>query len=334
MIFSNCENLHGNAFGFFVNYKNGIRILEHDGSIENFTSHLFLAPEKGIGVFVSFSSDDEAEEPRRQFITLFFNHYFPDTSADTTISPELSQARLRQYAGTYIPSRRSYTRLSKLLLLLDYTKIAKKDDSLYLKYYRDMTLRPVSRDLFVDEVDNNRIQFDRDANGEVTRFHFEPYASIHFEKVTFLRSPEVHTWAMILCILVFFSVISGNMVAFIVSKIRKRPKASPDSLARKLAHAGMVLNSSMLFFFAIAVGYILSFHQDVYSYGEATILFIILTFPIISIPLTMYQALNGVLSWIYSWGKLMYRLFFSAVVLCTIAFFLLLHEYNLIGYNI
>lgn len=93
-------DLPGFAYGFYEDFTNGERILEHGGNVEGFSAQLTLLPDRNIGFFIA--SQHEPAQLRDVVQKALLDHYFPDNRKSVAPVPlEGYRARVAQFAGTY-----------------------------------------------------------------------------------------------------------------------------------------------------------------------------------------------------------------------------------------
>jgi CubicO group peptidase (beta-lactamase class C family) len=112
-------SLPGFAYGFYEEFTNGERLLQHGGNVEGFSAQLTLIPSRGIGFFIA--SQHEPARLRDVVQSALLNRYFPAKSATRPAVPMAGyRERAPRFAGTYElnqfchscgPGRREYTRV-------------------------------------------------------------------------------------------------------------------------------------------------------------------------------------------------------------------------------
>jgi CubicO group peptidase (beta-lactamase class C family) len=113
-------SLPGFAYGFYEEFTNGERLLQHGGNVEGFSAQLTLIPSRGIGFFIA--SQHEPARLRDVVQSALLNRYFPAKSDATRPAVPMAGYRERapRFAGTYElnqfchscgPGRREYTRV-------------------------------------------------------------------------------------------------------------------------------------------------------------------------------------------------------------------------------
>jgi CubicO group peptidase (beta-lactamase class C family) len=113
-------SLAGFAYGFYEDFTNGERLVQHGGNVEGFSAQLTLIPARGIGFFIA--SHHEPARLRDVVQSALLNRYFPAKPDATTPAVPMAGHRERapRFAGTYElnqfchscgPGRREYTRV-------------------------------------------------------------------------------------------------------------------------------------------------------------------------------------------------------------------------------
>jgi CubicO group peptidase (beta-lactamase class C family) len=111
--------LPGFAYGFYEEFTNGERLLQHGGNVEGFSAQLTLLPSRGIGFFIA--SQHEPARLRDVVQSALLDRYFPAKSAPKPPVPMAGyRERAPRFVGTYElnqfchscgPGRREYTRV-------------------------------------------------------------------------------------------------------------------------------------------------------------------------------------------------------------------------------
>ena len=98
--FTSHPQLPGFAYGFYEDFTNGERILEHGGNVEGFAAQLTLVPDRGIGWFIA--SQHEPAQLKDVVQKALLDHYFPDQRAQLRPVPLAGyRERATRFAGTY-----------------------------------------------------------------------------------------------------------------------------------------------------------------------------------------------------------------------------------------
>ena len=100
------------GLGYFELSRHGRRIVEHSGDIPGWHSQFELYPEEKTGIFISYNGDgngsDSSSSLREDLAQGFADRYFPGETVKASGSKD-SADRARQVAGSYMPSRTSWT---------------------------------------------------------------------------------------------------------------------------------------------------------------------------------------------------------------------------------
>lgn len=104
--FANAPDLPGMAHGFFVVREAGPRLVGHGGNTGDFHSNMILAPEAGIGFFVSETGGQGSYGGRTELTEALIGRLFPVSPAPRVAAPASERLPL----GSYRVNRRDYAR--------------------------------------------------------------------------------------------------------------------------------------------------------------------------------------------------------------------------------
>jgi hypothetical protein len=110
--FANDPRVAGMALGFYEQFYNGKRVIEHSGDTTAFHSLLVLIPEENTGFFVS-SNSPGGTGVRDELFAAFMDHYYPAQPRVLPAPDANASAGLQKYAGTYTSNRHNYTKFEK-----------------------------------------------------------------------------------------------------------------------------------------------------------------------------------------------------------------------------
>jgi CubicO group peptidase (beta-lactamase class C family) len=91
--------LAGFAYGFYEEFTNGERLLEHGGNVEGFSVQITLIPGRGIGFFIA--SQHEPAHLRDVVQSALLDHYFPAQKPVPAVPMPGYRERAPRFAGTY-----------------------------------------------------------------------------------------------------------------------------------------------------------------------------------------------------------------------------------------
>lgn len=98
------KNMPGMAYGFYERYQNGLRLIEHDGGIDEFESYMYLLPSEQTGIFISTNSG-EGTNVIEQLISAYLDRFYPDNHKLTRAANPATVQELKSIEGYYIPNR-------------------------------------------------------------------------------------------------------------------------------------------------------------------------------------------------------------------------------------
>ncbi len=117
--FSHDPRINGLGLGFMQLDSHGQRIVGHGGSTLLFHSDLVLLPDKRMGVFVSFNSEEGAFPGMGDFRLALLDRIFPEWIIERTRFPEEPapgwDERAAALEGNYLLMRRPFSTFDKLL---------------------------------------------------------------------------------------------------------------------------------------------------------------------------------------------------------------------------
>ncbi|RIE01780.1 serine hydrolase domain-containing protein [Cohnella faecalis] len=123
--------LGGMGYGFYMNERSGMRILQHGGAIPGWHSILWIIPELNIGVFVAVNGEGEPGLPDELMNTFLNENVTWTTPAFALESGQSSNAlSSAKYAGRYILNRHLSDSVFKIATLWQdiRLKVAAIDD--------------------------------------------------------------------------------------------------------------------------------------------------------------------------------------------------------------
>lgn len=99
------KNMPGMAYGFYEGYRNGLRLIEHDGGIDGFESYMYLIPSQGTGIFIGTNSGGGALV-RERLIEDYLDRFHPYLQRGEAVGkPSAPLKELERLEGYYIPNR-------------------------------------------------------------------------------------------------------------------------------------------------------------------------------------------------------------------------------------
>lgn len=171
--------------GFQSERYRGVETFGHGGATAAYYTNMMMAPELGLGVFISQSAATD-----RTLVSdlhrLVIDHILQRSADPARDDPAFTDAA-SAFAGTYLGNRRSFSQFEKLFAIGAQAKVAAAEDGALIVSGGGDTIRfaPLSgaQDTF-ESRDGQRIVFGRNDAGAVT--HFSDDTAVHsYERVDF-----------------------------------------------------------------------------------------------------------------------------------------------------
>lgn len=178
-LFRNAPQVGGFSFGFFDERLGDLRVLGHGGATSWFHSMMSVAPDAGIGVFVS-TNTDSGRRFAAQFPARVFQRYLPQ--ARLAPLPAARDVDVARFAGSYNSKRGNYSSAEKLFLS-STVQVAAADQALVLSSGSDSRRWLAQGGLVFREAEGpGRIVFFEDGEGRIAGFHAAT-GHVAFERV-------------------------------------------------------------------------------------------------------------------------------------------------------
>ncbi|MEO1135107.1 MAG: serine hydrolase domain-containing protein, partial [Pseudomonadota bacterium] len=190
--------------GFQSERYRGVETFGHGGATAAYYTNMMMAPELGLGVFISQSATTD-----RTLVSdlhrLVIDHILQRPADPARDDPAFIDAA-SAFAGTYLGNRRSFSQFEKLFALGAQAKVAAAQDGALVISGGGESIRfaplPGAQDTF-ESRDGQRIVFGRNDAGAVT--HFSDDTAVHsYERVDF--KSNVNLFLASLGVALFFSV--------------------------------------------------------------------------------------------------------------------------------
>lgn len=101
--FRNHPKISGWAYGFYEGTLNGLRFVEHGGTMDDgYSALVTLVPEKKLGIFVACNNESGGIDLAEAVKKAYFDHYFPKQHKfEIPTNPNPSPFELKKFAGKY-----------------------------------------------------------------------------------------------------------------------------------------------------------------------------------------------------------------------------------------
>jgi CubicO group peptidase (beta-lactamase class C family) len=319
--FTNAPGIPGICYGFYEEIHRGRRTIVHNGYWNRFSSKLMLVPELNLGLFLSANADGGGGVYDAVFDGILENFFAlpPKSELKQTASPE-SLARAKQVAGVYRPARFTRHSVTKLESLMNQrTVVANDDGSINIRGNGGSTRYvEIAENVYMPEKGDEPIAFKRAGHHA---FYFKDIESC--ERVAWWETRNVQ-----IAIAVFFAL---TFLSAIVVLPFGRSKST--TLARFARMTGALMGVIALAFMG-GLGYALGGMDRLEFVHEApAILRILLYLPLLGLPVTVavvWYQLKAIQNRYWSIVGRIHYIFLADI---TIAWYVYLWYWNLVGFN-
>ncbi|MDP2955406.1 MAG: serine hydrolase domain-containing protein [Longimicrobiales bacterium] len=318
-LFRMAPGVNAAAHGFYEMSANGERIIGHGGDTFWFHSQLALFPERNLGVFVSYNSQ-EGGAATGEFIEAFVDRYFPEEEVVPT-PPEDFAERAERFTGRFRGNRFSHTTLAKLGALGSVSVDVTEDGTLRALDSEWVEVAPLT---FDERYGNRTLVFREGVGGEITHFFLAAVPIVAFERVPWRENPMLH-----LALVVFAGImIVGTVVAWPLGWLARRwYGVKAEDLVRIPTRARLFLWLTAVVFLVFFLGLAVVMGSDPEGIAVAvpTSLRVLLLLPLAGGGLTLVCLYCALVIQQQGFGRRLTRIAYSTTVL---AFMLLLWQLN------
>ena len=220
------------CMGFYQTWRNDLRWIGHEGDLIAFHSLFFIEPQQKLVLFASYNSSGGGGQPRPEMINYFSDRYFPGGPKPNFLKTPANE--LKDIEGQYVSTRRADSTKLRLFNVFNQHKLkVDKDGVLTVGGLKDLRghaikWKPIGKDLWQAEEDQNRIFAIRDGRNRVVRIAFDfPGAQYErvpwYENAIFVR-PAIYASLGICALVLLATLIRLGRRIF----LRRRPKLVPQ----------------------------------------------------------------------------------------------------------
>lgn len=326
----------GHAYGFFEHRVGNRRGLQHGGEDpEGFASLLYLLPDEGVGLFVSYNGSN-GPKASAELIAAFLDRYFP-AAAGTEPAADPTDAT-RPFTGSYRwirQDRHSFAR--PLLSVMTYRLHVRTDESgalltkpglvPFMPETRWIQTEPL---VFRAEGSTDTLAFQTDEKGRVTHLHLGWPQPISMARLAWHEQPALHLGLLLFLVVTFLSAAVGWPLARLYRRLRGRPAEQSRTLHIARLTAGWVSGLSLLFLLGMPVATAVTFLE---TYSVSPLVKVMLGLPLITTLLTIPLILLVVRLWRDQEGSRAGRVHHTLVALAAVTFVPFLHYWRLLGFH-
>jgi CubicO group peptidase (beta-lactamase class C family) len=327
--------LLGSAYGFAELGDNGQRTLGHEGYFPPMHSQLLLLPDQNLGVFVAYNSEGGGALTKQHvgFQRAFFDHYYPAPAVEPIRPPADFAERAGRFVGPYRFASSPATTFQKVggLVGANTMEIRDPGDGTLLLSIGGYEWRFVEVEpLYFRQVDGPfGIVFREDDGGRITQMYTDLMPQYTAVKLNWYETPGFNLPLLLICALVFLSMIPVAVIRFI--RNRRNGDRKPAPRGARVAF-GIVLGICVLNLLFL-VGMVPGFNPPTELHGAQLIVKIVLGLGVLSAVLTVGALIYGVLAWKNSYWGIVARAHYTLVTVAAVAFVWFLNYWNLLGWR-
>ncbi len=219
------------CMGFYQTWRNRLRFVGHAGDLSAFHSMFLIEPQQKLVLFFSYNSAGAAEKVRDEVIRQFADRYYPSSEEPGYLT--LSAQDAREYAGSYMPTRRAdSTKLALANLVLQGNVTVGNDGVLTIDVVKDVRehtakFKLIGKDTWQQMDEQHRLFFVRDSQGRVVRAAID-FPGIQAERVRWWESRKVVLPLIVGSLLTLLAVVLASVLRFLRRLFsRKRAPSQP-----------------------------------------------------------------------------------------------------------
>jgi CubicO group peptidase (beta-lactamase class C family) len=325
--FAHDPEMPGMAHGFLEYRVPGYRAYGHAGGTSFFISQMVMVPELGFGVFASSNARDGVNVIY-DLHNLIVPRYFPSPGYPDVVEPPADFAeRGAMYAGDYITTRRSYTKIEKLAILMGDTKVSVTNDGYLVTSGAGGAQQwvEIAPHTFRQVDGHGKLKFVLDDRGKVLRYLVDqPYFVMEPAKLYDRTST-----AMIISVLSIVCCLGVLIAAWY-----RRRRTIEQSSGERLSSLILTLTALvwLVFFVVFGMGAASMGAGMMYDFPTPTIYWS-LVLAIVCVVLTVLSVLLLYPVWSKRGWSLGRRLRHTFIVLVLVDLVILLNNYNVIGFK-
>lgn len=332
-LFAHDPRVAGNAHGFWETDFNDLHLIGHGGDTIYFHSDLALIPEKNLGWFVSYNSPNGPA--RGELFEAFLDRYYPRTNPAPDLKSLTDSAkRLKQVAGTYGMTRRSYRTYEKVTALISVLQAKPtREGNLLMTLPGGMGVRQyIETEPFVFRQleGHDKIVFRPDSAGRIAYAFSDGIPHMALVKLRWYQTPAFHYFLLGFSVLLFISAVIGWPLAALSRRIcrRKCEGVPAPKAARWLAG---IMSGLFVAFLLCLLGAV-SNEKELMA-GVPSLLKIGLILPLIAMLLGIGVLFYMLKSWLKGYWTRCHRLHYTLVFAAALVFIWFLNFWNLLGWH-
>lgn len=326
----------GMAYGFLEHRVGARRGLQHGGEDpEGFSSQLYLLPDEGVGLFVSYNRLG-AQVATAELVEAFLDRYYPVTGLGGGPA-DGAAGSVERFAGSYKWIRQDrHSFMKPLIWATIYGLDVQADgEGLITKptgmfpYMRETRWTQVEPLVFREAGGTATLAFAEDESGRITSLFLGWPQPLAMNRLAWYEAPAFHLGLLLFGVIAYLPVV-GWPVANLYRRLRGRVPMSP-LLRRTRLVGGFVGGLSLLFLLGMPVAVLTTFVDKYYMVSPA--IKAMLSLPILNALLTIPLVILVVLLWRRREGSMFVRVQHTALALATVLWIPFLYYWRLLGFH-
>ena len=331
--------LPGTSYGFRERLVNNKRAIGHLGSLRGYSSSLDLILEENIGIFIATNSFSNIHG---EFLSKFFDRYFPAQQNPNPPTSEVSPEELAKYTGTYRDMEYPRSTIAQITGIAKEIKVTTKPDGtlavqspplMFRSQVEEIELTPTEEpDLFYRDRDNAYVYFVTDESGKVTHVSNPLYPKIGtYQKVPWYETIWVHLGILAFCVLFFLTAAIAGIIRLLI-RLLGRKKITTPKLIWVRTLAGLIGIFNLIFIIGLPL-YLWRWGAWKLVYGVPPVAVGLFGLPVLTSILSAILLVMMLIVWVKNYWSWQGRSHYSLIALAAIIFIPLLAYWNLLGWQ-
>lgn len=332
-LFTHDSRLDGNAYGFWEQSLNSLRMIGHGGDTMLFHTLLVLIPEQNLGLFISYNSTGGAGLARDELLQAFLDRYYPiPEKPEQKPSPDFLE-RAGRFTGYYGMARgvfSTYEKIANLMMVINMKATA--EGTLLTPFPAGLGVKQwveVEPLVFKELGGQGILVFQENDQGRITHAYVNQFPYFALVKLAWYQSPRFHFTLLAILMILFLSTLGWPLSA--LSRLvcrRKKDIRSAPWFVRGVAGA----ISALYIVFLVGTVMALSDFMEI-MFGIPSLLKIVLVFPLISAGLTVVALILTYFVWKNKYWTVCGRAQYTLIMLASAVILWFLNYWNLFGFN-
>jgi len=318
------KRLTGMAHGFYEQRVNGHILIGHAGDISQFHANMMLDKDEQLGIFVSYATDT-GFEGRSQFISTFYDHYYPEKLEPIT-PPADFNARAGRYAGSYQFWRYNKSTIEKALGLArgNITVAPTGENTLLISGFGEpRQYVEIGEDLFRQVDGEQKVAFAKNDEGEIQDLYIDSAAVVAASRIPTFESGFFKALLPLLSFFMFITVLIG----WIYRRNEFKAMAPGERNAIRLSMGVAAAN----ILFVISLGMVIAVYQAKLAEDIPLPFALALIFPMIAAALAVGVVFHSVKAWREGYWRPGRRIHYSLVAFASVYMTVFYYYWNILG---